>query len=256
MIDFNQIEKFYSKKEKQFKRNILREYLQYKILEIIFDSKFKQNLIFMGGTASRILYGNNRFSEDLDFDNKKLEREDFEELTSLIKMKLELEGYSIELRNVFKEVFRSYIRFLHIVFNVGLSSHKEEKLLIQLDTESQFYNYEPERIILNKFDIFLRVNVVPVDLLLSQKITAIFTRERSMGRDFYDTVFLWGMTKPDLRYLNEKLGIKSFPQLKKKLLSKCDKLNFQQLARDVSPFLTDPSQVKRVELFPDFIEDI
>ncbi len=256
MIDFSQIEKFYPAKEKPFKKNIAREYLQYKILEIIFDSKFKQKLIFMGGTASRILYGNSRFSEDLDFDNKSLEGKGFEKLTLLIKNKLELEGYSIELKNILGNVFRSYIKFLNISFDLGLSAHKQEKLLIQIDAEPQKHQYNCEKIILNKFDIFLRVNAVPSNLLLAQKITAIFTKKRPMGRDFYDTVFLWAKDKPDSEYLNQKLGIKSFVELKERLLAKCDKLNFKQLAKDVVPFLINPSDSKRVEFFPDFVENI
>lgn len=256
MIDFQQIEKFYSEKEKAFKKNILREYLQYKLLEIIYDSEFKQDLFFMGGTASRILYGNNRFSEDLDFDNQGLSKEDFQRLTSLIVEKMQLEGYTVEIKNVFRKAYRSYIKFLYIMFDMGLSSHREEKMIIQLDTEPQSYGYKHKKTLINKFDVFLRINAVPIDLLLAQKITAIFTRERPMGRDFYDTVFLWARTNPDLKYLDEKLGIESFSVLKNKLISKCSKLNFQQLAKDVTPFLINPSESKRVELFLDFIESI
>jgi len=38
MLDIKQIETFYPDSLKPFKRNILREYLQYKILEAVFDS--------------------------------------------------------------------------------------------------------------------------------------------------------------------------------------------------------------------------
>lgn len=69
MLELNQIESYYPEHLRVFKKNILREYLQYKILEIIYDSKFTVNLVFMGGTAIRIIHGGSRFSEDLDFDN-------------------------------------------------------------------------------------------------------------------------------------------------------------------------------------------
>lgn len=50
------------------KRAILREYLQVKILEIIYQERISKNLFFVGGTALRLLRGLDRFSEDLDFD--------------------------------------------------------------------------------------------------------------------------------------------------------------------------------------------
>lgn len=39
MISLNQIEQHYPENLRGFKRNILREYLQYKILEVIFNSR-------------------------------------------------------------------------------------------------------------------------------------------------------------------------------------------------------------------------
>ena len=44
MLSLNQIEKFYTDKENPFKKNILREYLQYKILEIIFNQNLSKKL--------------------------------------------------------------------------------------------------------------------------------------------------------------------------------------------------------------------
>lgn len=184
MLDIKQIESFYPKHLRPYKKNLLREYLQYKILEAIFDSEFHETLSFMGGTASRIIHGNTRFSEDLDFDNLSMSEKDFKQLLIIIQKKLELEGYVIENRNVFKGAFRSYLKISNILYENGISSHKEEKLLIQIDAEPQRFNYQSDKIIVNKFDVFLRINVVPVDILFAQKIYAIFKRKRTMGRDF------------------------------------------------------------------------
>ena len=95
MIDITQIEKFYSEELRHFKKNIFREYLQYKILEIIYGSPFGKNLFFMGGTAIHILHDSQRFSEDLDFDNRGVNQDDFKALGKLIKEKLTLEGYKL-----------------------------------------------------------------------------------------------------------------------------------------------------------------
>ena len=87
MLDIEEIESFYPEKLRSFKRNLLREYLQYKILEIIFDCKYGEKLSFMGGTAIRIIHSNTRFSEDLDFDNLGLREKDFEQMIKLIRKK-------------------------------------------------------------------------------------------------------------------------------------------------------------------------
>ncbi len=255
MLDIGQIESFYPEYLKPFKRNLLREYLQYKILDIIFESKFGERLSFMGGTAARIIHSNTRFSEDLDFDNLGLDEGDFKQLSELIKRKLEQEGYIVEVKNVFKGAYRSYIRIFGVLFENGLSGHREERLLIQLDAEPQRFSYCPDVVIINKFDVFLRINVVPVDVLLAQKIYAIFERKRPMGRDFYDAVFLLGKTKPNLEYLKQKLKIRDNFDLKKRLLLRCEKLNFKLLAKDVGPFLFAPHDSKKVLFFYDYIKD-
>jgi len=49
-------------------RNILKETLQYYVLDFLYNSSYGENLIFTGGSALRICYGLNRLSEDLDKD--------------------------------------------------------------------------------------------------------------------------------------------------------------------------------------------
>lgn len=254
MLDLKQIEAFYPENLRPFKQNILREYFQYKILEIIFDSEYGKKMSFMGGTCLRIAHSLGRFSEDLDFDNLGLKKSDFGELADLIKKRLALEGYTAEIKNVFKGAFRSYIRISDVLFESGLSGHRQAKILIQVDTQKQSFRYQPENILLNKFDIFLRIKAVPLDILLAQKIYAIFNRKRTMGRDFYDAVFLLGRAKPNMKYLTAKLNIKQPRQLKEKLLAQCEKLNFKQLAGDIEHFLIVPTDIKKVLHFKEYIE--
>jgi predicted nucleotidyltransferase component of viral defense system len=64
MINFDDIINSYPINLQSFKRNIFREYLQYKILAVIFTSNYGSKLSFLGGTALRIIHNNNRFSED------------------------------------------------------------------------------------------------------------------------------------------------------------------------------------------------
>jgi len=256
MLDINQIETFYPGYLRPFKRNLLREYMQYKILEIIFNSEFGSFLTFMGGTAAHIIHGNTRFSEDLDFDNLGLTIAKFKKLSAVIEKQLKREGYAVEYKSTFKNAYVTHLRIPRVLYDNKLSPHEKEVLLIKIDTEPQEFKYPPEKVILNKFDVFLRINVVPVDILLSQKLYAVFGRKRPMGRDFYDSVFLIGKTKPNLAYLKAKLDIKDGKDLKDRLLKKCEALNFKQLAGDVEQFIFAPSDAKKILLFREYIEAI
>ena len=134
MILFDEIKKHYSFKEKQFPQLILKEYLQYKILDIIFSSRYGKDMVFMGGTAIRIVYGGDRFSEDLDLDNYNLSEKDFNKLTEHIKSELEKDGLKIEFRNTFRGVYHCYLKFPKILFANKLSPLKDEKIMIRLDS--------------------------------------------------------------------------------------------------------------------------
>jgi predicted nucleotidyltransferase component of viral defense system len=254
MLNLDQIAGYYPEKLRYFPKNMLREYLQHKILEIIFNSKFAGKLSFLGGTALRIFYINSRFSEDLDFDNLGLGKEDFSALASHIEKELSKQGYQVETRNVFKGVFRCYIKLPKILFDNKLSDMADEKILIQVDVAPHDFTYTPERLILNKFDIFTEVHVTPPDILLAQKIYAALNRKRAKGRDFFDIIFLLQNNKPNYEYLNKKIDIDNASDLKKKLIESFAKVNFNEMAKDVEPFLFDPSDSRKIKNFMAFIK--
>ena len=204
MLDIGQIESFYPEPLRPFRKNLLREYLQYKILEAIFESPLADKLTFMGGTCIQIVHGNPRFSENLDFDNPGIGRQDFETLSQRVKRALELQGYTVELKNTYQDALRASLRFPGLLHDSGISGHRDEKLLIQIDTEPQGVRYNPAKFILNKFDVFSRINIVPTDILAAQKIFCILNRSRPMGRDFFDVVFLLGKSGVNFDYQIEK----------------------------------------------------
>jgi len=256
MLSLQEIEKYYPENIKKFKRNVLREYLQYKILQIIFNSKQASKLSFLGGTALRIVHNNTRFSEDLDFDNFGLTENEFDEISLIVKKQLELEGYEVEVKNVYKGAYRCYVRIPRLLFDSGLSGYEEEKVLIQLDTAPHGFKYQPERVILNKFDVFTEINTTPLDIILAQKIFAIFNRKALKGRDFYDAIFLLSKTKPNYDYLQLKLKVKNGQELKEKLLTLDEKVNFNKMVKDVEPFLFNPEDSKKVMLFKKYIKSV
>lgn len=256
MLSLSNIEKYYPENERPFKKSILREYLQFKILEIIFNSKTGQSLVFLGGTNLRIVHNNNRFSEDLDFDNFGLSEEQFASLALEIKKGLELQGYKVEVKNVFKGAYRSYIRMPNILFDNNMSDMQDEKILIQIDTAPHDFDYTKDIKILNKFDVFTQIYATPLDILLSQKIYAALNRSRAKGRDFFDIVFLLPQTKPNYKYLEKKLNIKNGEELKEALISKTADFDFDKLAEDVESFLINPNDSKKVKMFISYIQSL
>ena len=256
MLDLKTIESYYGEHLRVYKRNILREYLQYKILEILSNSESGRKVSFIGGTSIRIVHNINRFSEGLDFDNLSFGKEEFIELSDEIKGNLELEGYTLETKSVCKGAFRTYFRFINLLFQEGLSRHKEERLMIQVDSEPHHYKYKPQTFMLNKFDVFTTIQVTPVNILLSMKLFALLNRKRPKGRDIYDVIFLFGKTEPDYRYLQSRLGIEDKAALKTRLNGKLPELDLKELAKEIEPFLIKKKDTARVELFGEFIQSL
>lgn len=254
MISLDQILSAYPENLRAFRESILKEYLQYKILNSIFNSEYAAKLVFLGGTALRIVHGSTRFSEDLDFDNLGLTEEEFINLSTVIQKDLALEGLEVEVNTVTKNAYRIKIRIPKLLFDSGLSSMSTHKILIQVDTVPQNFEYTPDKPLLNKFDVFTQINAVPKDLLLAQKIYAAVNRKRTMGRDFFDIVFLSGIgAKPNFAYLEKTIEVGNQEDLKKYLLEKTALLNFEDLAKDVEPLLFDPRDKKKVLLFREFV---
>lgn len=256
MLSLSEIESFYPDHLKSNGAFLFREYLQYKILELLFESEYALQFAFMGGTCLRILHNNQRFSEDLGFDNFDLSKGDFEAVSDLIKRGLERQGFQVEIRNVFTGAFHCYIRFPGLLFEAGLSGHREAKIRINLDTEPQGFSFAPEAHFLNQFDVFSSIRCTPLDILLSQKLVAMSGRRRPQGRDFFDAVFLFAKTSPNYDYLAQKLKVSGPEELRSYLLGLCQKLDFKLLAKDVQPFLFRPEAIKRVEHFPAYIETL
>lgn len=254
MLTISEIKPFFPESLHRFPRFMLREYLQYKILEIIYESRYATDLCFLGGTCLRIVHGNRRFSEDLDFDNVSLKEGDFHKVADVIKNQLQKEGYEVELNTVMKGAWHCHIRFPGLLFEEGLSGHQEEKILIQLDTEPQNFDYEPERFIINRFEIFTTILTTPLELLMAQKFYAVINRKRNKGRDFFDLVFLMSKNiKPNYDYLEAKVSISDSEVLREAIIEKCRKLDMNLMARDVEPFLFNPADRKKIIRFEDVV---
>jgi len=231
----------------------LVEYLQYEILDSLFKQKNSEKLSFIGGTSIRIVYQSQRFSEDLDFDNFGLNFKEFKKLLDLTTKDMSLKGFELEFRFIEKMAFHCYIKFPNILFLNKLSPNDDEKLLIRIDTVEKDKNIKPETHILNKFGVYRKILVNPINTILSQKILAILERKREKGRDFYDVSYLLSMTKPDYEYLKNNRGWKP-SDIKEKLLTRIAELNMKELSDEVLPLLLKPEDVDRVMTFKEYIE--
>jgi len=256
MINLENIKIYYSPKEQVFEQFLLKEYLQYQILNIVFSSSFWEKLSFLWWTAIRLIHNSTRFSEDLDFDNFWLEERDFENLSLYIKKELNLLWYEVEIKNVYKWAYRCYIRLPKILKELWFSNLDDEKILIQIDTVKQDYKYNSDKKIIDKFDIYKLINVCPINIILSKKIHALIDRKRIKWRDFFDIVYLYRFTKPDFNYLQAKTWIKNIEDLKNKLNDFIKDLDLIEISKDVKPFLLNQDEINRVIDFKNFIDSL
>ncbi|MBW6461244.1 MAG: hypothetical protein K0B08_11800 [Bacteroidales bacterium] len=147
--------------------------------------------------------------------------------------------------------FRRNIVFPGLLFDLGLTGHREKKLLIKIECEPHNYTYEPEKPIIQKSNVFTQIFAPSPAVLLLMKTGAVI--ERGKGRDYYDFIFLSGITEPDFGYLEMKFGIKNKSDLYKRILISCEKTNFQEKSRDFEKLVFDPSETQKVLLFKDYI---
>ncbi|MFZ2969755.1 MAG: nucleotidyl transferase AbiEii/AbiGii toxin family protein [Minisyncoccia bacterium] len=254
MLTLSQLGQLYDQNAvKNHPKNILVEYLQHELLDSIYKEKESGKLSFMGGTAIRIVYQGNRFSEDLDFDNFGLSFASFKKLLEKVARDMKDKGFEMEFRFVEKGAFHCYIKFPNILYSEKLSGYKREKILVRIDTVQKKKVREPNFYALNKFDVYRNILVNPLDIILSQKLIAILERKREKGRDFYDVSYLYGVTEPNFKYIESELGVRK-DIFVKRLFQKCEKLDFIGLAKDVEPFLIRPEQSQRVVDFRNFIK--
>jgi predicted nucleotidyltransferase component of viral defense system len=255
MIDIEQLKRFFPENVRHQNLHIFREYLQYVMLGILFEHPIGRRLTFLGGTCLRIIYDSQRFSEDLDFDNDGLTEDEFAEIKAIMEKELALRGYNVEVVIKGKTAYRCEVKYPNILYNQGLSKIKEEKLLIQIDTQAQNFKYERKFHLLNKFGVLTEIPVTPTDVIFSQKCYAILNRPRTKGRDFYDLVFLLSYNvKPNYAYLEQKLNITNSETLRERILAHWQTINIEEQSNDVAGFLFEDKDQKMITLFGEVIK--
>lgn len=257
MIDLQYIRNFYPSTFSQnphFDRLMLKEYLQLLILDYIQSTNYATLLTFIGGTCLRHVYGIDRFSEDLDFDCKQLTQEDFMAMTDDVITHLLRNGVNAVARDKYNPrltAFRRNIYFPELLFDLNLSGHRDERLLVKIETQDQGIDYEPQIVTINKLGFTFLLRCAPADIICSMKIAALLGRGK--GRDFYDLIFLSSITQPNLNFLRERCGIANGAELKSALENVLARTDLQLKRQDFVHLVVDDRQADKILLFPNIL---
>ncbi|QIV96806.1 nucleotidyl transferase AbiEii/AbiGii toxin family protein [Allofrancisella inopinata] len=250
--------------------NALKEVFQEVTLLGLYSGGFFNKAAFYGGTALRILYGLNRFSEDLDFTLLEKDRSfDIEKYFPFIVDEFEALGVTIDLKKKTKQNTCSDIESAFLkndtsihTLNVhcnnlgdlldGIHSGKRLKIKIEIDINPSLkFQIEPKTLLMPK-----TFNIMSMTLpnLFAGKMHAILFRNwktRVKGRDWYDLEwYVKQNVKLNLEHLQERMyesgdldrrtQLNSL-MLKELLCAKIDTLDIQGVIKEVSPFIKDKS---------------
>ena len=221
---------------------------------------------FVGGTALRMFYQLQRFSEDLDFSVIQKKGYNFSKFISSIEFHLKKFGFHVDIKFKDQKTVQSvYVKFVGLLQQFRLSGMKDEKLSIRLEIDSN-----PPKGWHNEMSLINDLFIFPVwhfDLpsLFATKIHACFFRSYKKGRDFYDLAwYLSKRIRPNFLLLNnavkqtEGLNLKiEADNFKQFLNGNLKQVNFPQLRKDVELFLVNRLDVNLIDetVFSKLIED-
>ena len=245
------------------KKNAIKEIVQEIVLCGLARGGFFKEAAFYGGTALRIFYNLDRFSEDLDFALLESNK-DFDISKYFNYIEKELKAYGINLNITTKE--KSFDSNITSAFLKGDTL----ELILRFFPSDEEHKYDH---ILKNLKIKLEVDINPPmgatyedkykllpsphqiklydkESLLAGKIHAILCRgwnNRVKGRDLYDYIFfLASDTKVNIELLKNKLIESNYinekdefdiNELKKILINKFEKIDYSKAIEDVKPFI-------------------
>lgn len=243
--------------------NALKEIIQEIVLSGLSRGNFFNEAAFYGGTALRIFYKLDRFSEDLDFaliePNKSFDLSKY-----FIYIEKELKAYGVNLQISSKvktkdsNITSAFLKgntLEHILkFFPNEENHKYNHILKDLKIKFEVdinpplgATYEDKYKLLPSPH---QVKLYDKESLLAGKIHAILCRgwkTRTKGRDLYDYVFfLANDTKVNLELLKNKLiesnyvtsnEILNIDKIKELLIDKFNQIDYKEAIEDVKPFI-------------------
>lgn len=260
----------YEIKNTQDEINALKEIIQEIVLSGLSRGDFFEKACFYGGTALRIFYNLDRFSEDLDFALiDKDDNFDLDEYFVYIENELKAYGLNLEISSKQKSIDS----------NITSAFVKGNTLELILKFFPNEVNHSYDHILKNikiKFEVDInppsgathelkykllpsphQVRLYDKESLFAGKIHAILCRNwktRTKGRDLYDYIFfLAGGTNINIELIKNKLIASSYIKpndefniniLKKMLVDKFSEIDYVEAKEDVLPFIKDVDSLK------------
>jgi predicted nucleotidyltransferase component of viral defense system len=259
MVDLNLIKNYFPEQIRNnalLGKSMIKEYIQLLILDYLSTTKYIRKLIFIGGTNLRLVKGIDRFSEDLDFDIKEIDKEEFLQMSEDVMQFLKRNGYKVESKDKNSPkltAFRRNIYFPKFLFDIGLSGHRDERFLIKIEAQDQGVTYPREIKNIRGCGFYFPFPVPSDAILCAMKATALL--ERGKGRDFYDLMFLLGQTKPDYNFLAKRIGIKNAAELKAEINKRIKITDLKTKAKDFEHLLFNKENNKRILRFEEFFKE-
>ena len=240
--------------------NVAREYLQARILESLQIAGGMIPLAFQGGTALRFLYDLPRFSEDLDFAlERSKENFDIRKFLDKIQRDFEKENYMVQLKvNTKKVVHSAFIRFPGLLYELGLSAHRNQVLSIKLEVDTNPPVGAGLETTVIRRHVTLQLQHHDRSSLMAGKLHAVLQRDYVKGRDIYD--LFWYLSnrhwpEPNLGLLNNALeqsgwtrGELSKSNWRKAVQAKIEDMSWERVVDDVTPFLEREAELELLTL--------
>lgn len=243
--------------------NAIKEIMQEIVLCGLARAGFFKHAAFYGGTALRIFYGLDRFSEDLDFSLLKEDREfDLASFFPVLEKEVKSFGFTVSISEK-EKTQQSTIR------SAFLKANTKEHLLMFYPDEKRAGTVPRTELIKIKFEVDVNppryasferkyrlrpspyeVQLYDVPSLFAGKIHAVICRSwqnRVKGRDLYDYVFYLAkgsaVNQKHLRecllqtaYIDEDETL-PLKKIKALLNEKFSNVDFEQAKADVIPFI-------------------
>lgn len=261
MLKTYQVENVYDRK------NAMKEIMQELVLCGLSRAGFFKKAAFYGGTALRIFYGLDRFSEDLDFSLKAADL-DFELKEYIPTLEKEIKSFGLNVSiSEKKKIKDSNIRSAFLKGNTkehmllfyadeklatNVAQNEAIKIKLEIDVNPPEYaGFEHKYRLL---PVPYEVNLYDMPSLFAGKLHAVICRawqSRIKGRDLYDFVFYMSRSTPvNLKHIRQRLIDSGFitedvecslDEVKQMLNDRFDSIDFGQAKQDVEPFIRDSS---------------
>lgn len=264
------------------KKNSIKEVMQEIVLCGLSRAGFFKYAAFYGGTALRIFYGLDRFSEDLDFSLKAVDPQfDLNKFLPLLEKEIRAYGVNFSIQEKLKtgdsNIKSAFLKgntkeHLLIFYHEQIASipHNETiKVKLEVDVNPpDFANFE------NKF----RLLPIPYQVVLYDKpslfagklhaVICIGWKSRIKGRDLYDYIFYLSSNTPfNLKHLEARLKQTDFIPVEKEitlddvqgfLRDRFAQIDFEQAKQDVLPFIRNVNalDIWSAEFFTAITEDL